>query len=485
MTLEPLVVPYICGDDPPTAELYYGIHVLDALRSLKDNTVHCVCTSPPYYGLRNYETPPQVWGGDPECPHEWGEEQRTPWANAVPGPSTNVPKNTVAGGGHWRSKTTGPFCQKCGAWLGQLGQEPTPDLYVQHLVEVFREVRRVLRPDGTLWLNLGDSYVGGGSTTAYGQDPRNFSASSTLQGKYTEGQAKRPVKPRNLTGLKTKDLMGIPWRVAFALQTDGWTLRRDIIWSKESCMPESVRDRPTTSHEYVFLLAQQEHYFYDHEAIKEPHKFNRWGDSIVTDAAVLDAAYDGEAGDSSLLRQGATNFHPEGGRNKRSVWNINPQAYKGAHFACWPPALAEIMIKAGTGEKGCCSGCGQPLRRVVDRETCRDLAETREMPKTPLNVVRAGWRQQQPSGQSTTKGWERTCSCSDTETSRCVVLDPFSGSATTGKVALSLGRDYIGIDLNASYLELAVARIQERPAPDIKAEKQETENPFSLLADIP
>ena len=230
----------LCGD------------VIDKLRELPDESVHCCVTSPPYWGLRDYATE------------------------------------------------------------GQLGLEKTPEEYVAKMVEVFREVRRVLRKDGTLWLNLGDSYAGGGNNRGnnsplFDKQASNFGAT---------GQVGIRDVP---DGLKPKDLVGIPWRVAFALQADGWWLRSDIIWAKPNPMPESVTDRPTKSHEYLFLLTKSANYFYDAEAIKE----------------------------------GA-----EQSRNKRSVWTVATAPYPEAHFATYPPDLVKPCILAGTSAKGCCAKCG-------------------------------------------------------------------------------------------------------------------------------
>ena len=193
---------------------------------------------------------------------------------------------------------------------GQIGLEETPQEYVERLVTVFREVRRVLRDDGTLWLNLGDSYASqGGAHGGRNDNQRGVGARRVHAAGGGDQAARTPPD-----GLKPKDLVGIPWRVAFALQADGWYLRSDIVWAKPNPMPESVRDRPTRAHEYVFLLSKNERYFYDHEAIKEP----------------------------------AVSNHPSSKRNRRSVWHIPVRPFKGAHFAVFPEALVEPMVLAGS-----------------------------------------------------------------------------------------------------------------------------------------
>lgn len=214
---------------------------------------------------------------------------------------------------------------------------------------------------------------------------------------------------------RLKQELGIPERVKRSLMQDGWICRQTVIWNKNNPMPESVFDRCTRSHEYIFMLTKAERYYYDHEAIKEQAVSER------------------------------------GLRNKRSVWNINTKPYPGAHFATWPEDLVAVMVKAGTSEKGCCSACGAPISRMVTR-----------MPK---GRVRKGSSTGIMVGKEGPSGWRPSCSCASPERNRCVVLDPFSGSATTGVVALRLGRDYIGLDLNDDYLPLAEARLSGMPAP--------------------
>lgn len=286
---------------------------VEQLRTLEDGSVHCCVTSPPYWGLRDYGV------------------------------------------------------------AGQLGLEKTPEEYVAKLVEGFREVRRVLRDDGSIWVNLGDSYTSGG------------------RGEQSRIRSWRPEMP---FALKPKDLVGIPWRVAFALQADGWYLRSDIIWHKPNPMPESVTDRPTKSHEYIFLLSKRQSYYYDAEAIKEP-SLN--GGKVVS------------LGDKSFSAGQANgrNVEPSGNglsdtytvlndRNKRTVWTVATSPYKEAHFATFPPDLIEPCILAGCLVGG-------------------------------------------------------------------TVLDPFFGSGTTGRVALELGRNCIGIELNPDYVKLAEQRTNVTP----------------------
>ncbi len=256
----------------------FEIKLGDCLQSLKgmpDQSVNCCVTSPPYFGLRDY-------GVD-----------------------------------------------------GQLGLEPTPDEFVATLVEVFREVRRVLRDDGTLWLNLGDSYASTGGHTKLGE-------SSQRQGRANVSEQHKVNGYAGGNGIKVKDLIGIPWRVAFALQADGWYLRQDIIWHKPNPMPESVRDRCTKAHEYIFLLSKSPHYHFDHDAIKEPA-----ADSSLARLAQPTLAQ--QAGSSRVPGKTNGNMKAVGGemRSKRSVWPITTKPFKGAHFATFPPDLIEPCILAG------------------------------------------------------------------------------------------------------------------------------------------
>lgn len=242
----------------------FGGDCREVLRALPAESVHCVVTSPPYWGLRDYGLPPAAWGGDLDHAHLWGVVERGKRKDILPpdqskskSPHGSDARGVVPLGAAGRNDG-GRFCE-CGAWLGCLGLEPSPDLYVEHLVDVFREVRRVLRRDGTAWLNLGDSFASDGKW------------GGSTGGKHVKALHGQSVgRARRHTGLKPKDLVGVPWLAAFALRDDGWWLRRDIVWSKPNPMPESTEDRPTSAHEYVFLLAKSERYYYDADAIREP-----------------------------------------------------------------------------------------------------------------------------------------------------------------------------------------------------------------------
>ena len=295
-----------------------------ALAKMPDESVQCVVTSPPYWGLRDYGT--ATWeNGDAGCDHRHPAEQRQlPHGDGRANDSYADERVAKKGVGAMYRK----LCAKCGAQRvdQQIGLEDAPDAYVSELVAVFREVRRVLRADGTLWLNLGDSYTSGGRTWR-SEDKKPPGA---------RGMDSRAATP---DGLKPKDLVGIPWRVAFALQADGWYLRSDIIWHKPNPMPESVRDRPTSAHEHIFLLAKSQRYFYDADAIRESDEGKPSGNGFVREHRL---SYAG--------RGDAEQWTPSGGRNKRNVWTVTTQPFPDAHFAVYPPQLIEPCVLAGSAE---------------------------------------------------------------------------------------------------------------------------------------
>ena len=331
----------------------HRIVIGDCRESLKrepDQSVQCVVTSPPYWGLRDYKLEPSVWGGEVECvQHKWGEEQE-PKRRRHDSDIANSPKQQTQAASVSK-EGGGNFCQSCGAWRGCLGLEPTPDLYVAHLVSIFREVKRVLRDDGTVWLVLGSSYM----TTPRGSKPGDISTSSL-----TNPDRQDAVVPWSdyTARLKHKDLVPIPWMVGMALQMDGWYLRGDQIWAKGysfhpttagSCMPESVTDRPTRGHEYLLLLSKNAKYYYDTEAVKEQGRYPA-GTLAAKGSGTREGNRRGKRPDTRELRDPWNGYAVYSGtRNLRSVWLINPKPFKGSHFATFPSTLVEPCIKAGSG----------------------------------------------------------------------------------------------------------------------------------------
>ncbi len=338
-------------------------HVIQKLKEIPDQYINTCVTSPPYWGLRDYNLPPIEW---PD------------------------------------------------GWIGCLGLEPTPEMYVSHIVMVFREVKRVLRDDGTLWLNLGDNYVGSASEhrdiKSFGKNSRISEAGKIAQsGVAREGRKERGAGAVK-SGLKPKDLVGIPWMVAFALRADGWYLRQDIIWAKPNPMPESVKDRCTKAHEYIFLLSKSAKYYYDYEAIKEPANPNT--NPKISKSKIREITKQRKNGNSSIgcdrnynktheidgmIKQNTSYENavclPVTHRNKRSVWTVSTKPFSGAHFATFPPDLIKPCILAGCPKGG-------------------------------------------------------------------IVLDTFGGSGTTGRVSLENGRNYILIELKPEYTEMSENRIK-------------------------
>lgn len=475
----------LCGD------------VREQLRTLPEESVHMVVTSPPYWSLRDYKVDGTIWGGDEACEHSW---TGTPAREAFAG-QRRWQHGEPSGQGHavlrseeadtWGTVEQGAFCAFCGAWRGAFGLEPTPDLYVEHMTDIFREIRRVLRKDGTCWLNLGDSYSASRSGPVGVSGLQGEHRHSQTESRSAKETAGRPNSRWSFEpwGLKPKDLVGIPWRVAFALQADGWWLRSDTIWSKPNPMPESVGDRPTRAHEYLFLLAKSQRYYYDADAIRERY-------SPATVLHVSQATFDSQTAgfnDRWDAAEDAQDISPSG-RNKRSVWEVDEDEYAQfmqwkalmsgdrrdvwsiatrpfaeAHFATYAPDLIKPCILAGTSEYGVCAECGAPWERVTEKPEAPHDGATASLYEAGsagnrISLYRQAMRERgnEPEPQPVrTLGWRATCKHHQPAAGfeRSIVLDPFMGSGTTAFVALRAGRDYIGIDLNAEYIEMAERRL--------------------------
>lgn len=377
--------------------LYVG-DALTVLRELPSGSVQCCVTSPPYYGLRDY----------------------------------NV--------------------------AGQIGLEPTPDAYIAALVAVFAQVRRVLRDDGVCWLNIGDSFANdakwGGSTGG-----KHVAA---LHGNTGVGRA------RTHTGAKPKDLLLIPFRLALALQAEGWYVRSDIIWYKRNCMPESVTDRPTTAHEHVFLLAKAERYFYDADAVRET-AIHEGRLVRASGTAAKNASGATETNDRRTAAGFTTHDTLVSGRNLRSVWDIPPQPFTAArlgiedvdHFAAFPIDLPLRCLRAGTSDAGACAACGAPYERVTERHAEPKAVERlRNVGGRTDGYTRTRASGGLPPVSYDTTGWRPTCRCADPRPPvPCVALDPFGGSGTTALAAQQIGRRSVLVDLNPEYARIIEARV--------------------------
>lgn len=417
------------------------------LADLPDESVHCIWTSIPYWGLRSYGTEPQVWGGEADCAHVWGDQQRNGKRQDIKPSSETTSVGRV--GVDDRQGTAvldgGRFCQHCGAWRGEHGLEPTLDMWLQHEVEIWRELRRVLRKDGTAWLNCGDAYAtstngrSAADTKKVGKDDRTFRdkpiSTAVRANKGNNGgdgvqnlmQGGGEFKKHG-TGLLSKQRLMLPARVALALQSDGWWLRDEIVWHKPNPMPSSIKDRTTPAHEMLYLLTRSARYYFDPAAIAEPaaglnvhdmtgsgyaapgqtpQRGNRtpvsgWAKGPGSHSAVDHnrPKKSGNKGRKFGEERGRPESHMGGSvpwegftRNKRSVWTVNTEPFPGAHFATAPTELVRPCILAGCPKGG-------------------------------------------------------------------TVLDPFFGAGTTGLVADRLERNCIGIELNEEYAEIAERRLQ-------------------------
>ena len=407
---------------------------LDALKDMEAESVHCVVTSPPYWGLRSY-------GGDP----------------------------------------------------GMIGLEDTFEEHLENLLTVFDEVWRVLRKDGTLWLNYGDAYAGSwGNYAPTGTGGQRAKKTERWERPAYADTARRPPASRRQNGLKPKDLMMMPARVALAMQATGWWLRSEIIWHKLNPMPESVTDRPTNAHEKVFLFSKAQRYFYDAEAVRtgavsldRDRETPRGRDTCGRHT--LGAAIPERERRSKRPVQPQKPRHepprhnrsgpwhktlddtPRGGANLRNVWSIATAPFRETHFATFPPALIEPCIKAGTSEKGCCATCGAPWKREIETAKVppemrnrggkmdyhrRDLGAGQKMQE---------WRDENPPQ---TVGWQPSCDCRQFPRSGpmpvpATVLDPFAGSGTVGLVADRLQRSAVLIEISPQYAAMAKERIEK------------------------
>jgi DNA modification methylase len=467
--------------------------VLEGLAAIRPGSAQCVVTSPPYYGLRSYSgVPPRAWGGDPEHAHEWSEvgvlDSRGLQIGRASSPDA-------------RGQERGAFC-RCGAWLGCLGLEPAPDLYLAHLVEVFRAVRGVLRDDGVLWLNIGDSYA---NDTKWGGATGGKHVDGLHGGDSTIGRGRRE------TGLKPGDRIGIPERLVLALRDDGWYWRQTVIWSKVNPLPESVSGwrwercrvkvgdgersatqwgqaageqavgfhghcapswapcpgcpkcepngglvlrrgswRPTTAHEYLYMLTKSADYFGDGdgEAVREPHASGEWWNRPMYNIKGNE-----DRGDKGQPPHSAN----PSGRNPRSVWEIPSEPFPDAHFATFPRRLVEPCILSSTPAAGSCSECGAPWAPMVEVEGRRGYDYNRAN-RSGCDRLVAGRNASEHAPSITRSTHRPTCSCS-APARPALVLDPFAGSGTVGLVSLQHGRRFLGIERSPAYCAMARSRM--------------------------
>lgn len=318
----------------PRVTLLHG-DVLETLRAMEPAGAQTIITSPPYWGLRDYQgVPDSVWGGREDCSHRW--------ESAGGGKVSTADSGSGLGGGIRQGNEfvagAGAVCLECSAWRGQLGLEPTPEMFVAHMVGIFDELKRHMTPDGTAWVNLGDTYAG-----SWGAQAKQRAGTWEDSDGHRIRNMPKTARSSSVSGVRAKSLVGIPWRFALAMMEDGWIVRSEIIWHKPNAMPESMKDRPTKAHETIFLLALAERYYYDAAAIAE------W--ASVPEGAGNTHAYEvpgQRTGKNANLGGNLHNIGPRVTRNKRTVWTVPTAPFADAHFACFPPDLIKPCVLAGS-----------------------------------------------------------------------------------------------------------------------------------------
>jgi len=440
---------------------------LTILKQLPDEIVNCVVTSPPYWGLRDYGIEPIIWDGVDGCEHEWiseikeKEEFRNSGTGWLIGHNKGEKKAKVISRNeypeYWeKKKIETQFCQTCGAWRGSLGLEPTFELYIKHLCDIFDEVKRVLRKDGTCWVNLGDSYWGGGNNRGSTED--NLSAKQ-----FSNRGARGQVQNQWTKDYTSKSLCLIPQRFAIEMVNRGWILRNTIIWKKPNCMPSSANDRFTVDFEYLFFFVKSKSYWFEQQF--EPLK----------ESSLLRARYDSFSLKTDTGIRGGMNLenqkkafnkmlNPEcQGANKRCVWIIPTQPFPEAHFATFPEKLIETPIKAGCPQY-VCKKCGKGREKIYEvsyespntRPGNPNINRDRYIDKTTM----IGYRPNKVFSKINKELGYTDCLC-NAGWEGGIVLDPFSGAGTTAVVAKKQGKKYIGIELKQDYIDIANKRLRK------------------------
>jgi DNA modification methylase len=489
------------------------------LARLPDRCIQTIVTSPPYWALRDYQIEPSIWGGLAECPHVFEQHDLTdPKHRTIDGDPKAKPGAPVS-----RGQLSFATCRYCGAWRGCFGDEPTVELYIEHTLLILAECHRVLRDDGILWWNLGDSY---GHDSKWGGATGGLHREA-LHGKTWVGRRKQSSGAADLCKLL------IPHRVALAAAAAGWIVRQDIVWEKASPMPESVQStrwvecrrkvgrdpetrkavyetcsgcdrciefpgsdqrpprrvrlqrgawRPTTGHEFIFQLAKSANYFCDSNAVKEKAVGDRPGNRV----AGKQADVTGDNGKAARMAAGRVNMEAVTHRNPRSVWRVPHEPLREKHFAAYPSYIPRRCILASTSAIGGCPVCHAQFAPVLEkiRVPTRPGVKTKSYsdellkPGSPYRTHRGDvYGNKDPKRHQTeTKliGWLPTCTCAAAgDPEPAIVLDIFNGTGTTGRVAYSQGRRYIGFEIAERYVELSQTRIvkpftKRRPVPKHK-----------------
>ena len=408
----------------------HNLHVLDGLKKLPDQSIDMVMTSPPYWSLRDYgKHTDVVWGGNLKCKHKFSSKitlKKTCGENK----STKIQNNKEIRALTYSSQ----FCSKCGAWKGQLGLEPTVDLFIEHLMEIFDEIRRVLKNTGTCWVNIGDTYY-------------------TTSCKSYQGERNDSSK------LPQKSLSLIPFRFALAMVNKGWILRNVIVWHKPNSLPSSAKDRFTVDFEYLFFFSKSKKYYFEKqlEPFQRSNKKKSESSNVTNPDNLSKKQYNENISN-------CTNFQ---GRSKRCVWKIPSKPFKKAHFAVFPESLCEIPIRAGCPEK-VCKKCGMPkLQRIEGGNPIAFNYRIRDVKtgriKDINRKVSAKELESSQESQYTSRLKVKKilgCQCNAGYCSG-IVLDPFMGSGTTAMVAKKLYRNFIGFELNPEYVRIAKKRLED------------------------
>lgn len=417
-------------------------HALAELQKFPSDSIDCIITSSPYFGLRTYDTEPQIWGGDKNCNHVWNSFEH----KGISGGTKSV-KVQIKDKDNFQivPNTQQSVCLSCGAWLGELGQEPTPQMFIVHLVEIFMECTRVLKPEGTMWINISDSYSG--SNQGAGAGDKTGTKQLTNKGtNYTKEKGYKSLLAK--LDIPKKSLIGIPDRLKIALIDKGLICRNQIIWKKPNKMPESCKDRFTNDYEMFFFFTKNTKYYFEQQL--EPYKSKE--NHNPRDKA--SEKYEG----TGLFSKGGRDYYSQGNRNVRTVWDINTIPSKIPHFAMFPEELVKRPILAGCPEF-VCENCGKGREKIlISKRLKRSELSKNDFRYRPNDYSGsygkingksdAGYCETKDTGELT------DCGCS-VEFGKGIVLDPFIGSGTTARVAKKLGRNYIGIELNPEYAEEA------------------------------